>query len=119
MSEIDENAVDISTVEESAKKEFINFGDDSYEADSIYVGINRISFMLSNFSINNAKSTFGEKTELTISSEDKVAYGIYNNLEYDSATELSDGGVVINFKILTKDELRLRKIEKRNRSRTM
>lgn len=109
-----ETTTEETTVEDTTaptEKEIVTVGEDHYETENVSTGINQVSFTLANFNIADAKEKFSGQTSLSVSGQDMIPYGVYQDLEYESATELEDGTVIITFRILTKDEIRIRNLE--------
>lgn len=92
--------------------EYITANGVVYAAKSVTTSINTISFVVGGNATEEAKTAFQPVTELTVSGEDKVAYGIYNNLSYESVTEYADGEVEVTMHIKSTTEVRLDELER-------
>lgn len=91
--------------------EYITANGTKYECQSIETRTNEISFTLKG-EVDTLKSAFKEVTSLTVSAEDDVVYGNYENLRYRSVTEYDDGTVEITMKILTDVEIAVEDLQK-------
>ena len=91
--------------------EYITANGIEYATKSVTTSINAISFKIEGKTANEAKTAFQPVTELTVSGEDKVAYGIYNNLSFESVTEYADGTVEVTMHIKSDAEVRLDALE--------
>ena len=92
--------------------EYITANGVEYAAKSVTTSINAISFKVEGKTANEAKTAFQPVTALTVSGEDKVVYGIYNNLSYESVTEYVDGEVEVTMHIKSTTEVRLDELER-------
>ena len=91
--------------------EYITANGTKYECQNIETKTNEISFTLKG-DLDVLKSAFKEVTSLTVSAEDDVVYGNYENLRYRSVTEYDDGTVEITMKILTDVEIAVEDLQK-------
>lgn len=91
--------------------EYIMANGIEYAAKSVTTSINAISFKIEGKTTEEAKTAFQPVTELTVGGEDKVVYGIYNNLSYESVTEYADGTVEVTMHIKSDAEVRLDALE--------
>ena len=91
--------------------EYITANGTKYECQSIETRTNEISFALKG-EVDTLKSVFKDVTSLTVSAEDDVTYGKYENLRYHAITEYDDGTVEITMKILTDVEIAVENLQK-------
>ena len=91
--------------------EYITANGTKYECQNITTGTNEIRFTLKG-KVDTLKSAFKDVTSLTVSAEDDVTYGKYENLRYRAITEYDDGMVEITMKILTDVEIAVEDLQK-------
>ena len=91
--------------------EYITANGTEYACTKTTTSINTISFAVEGKTAEEVKTAFKQVTELTVSGENKVAYGIYNNLSYKSVTEYEDGSVEVTMHIKSDEEVRLDALE--------
>lgn len=91
--------------------EYITVNGTEYQCKTVSTGVNNISFTMEGHEIEAAHKAFKNATKLTVSGEDKVTYGTYENLSFESATVYEDGTVGVTMHIKTSTELRLEALE--------
>ena len=82
-----------------------------YAAKSVSTSTNQIRFVLDEQQIGDIETAFRQVTDLTVSGEDKVIYGTYSNLSFESATVYDDGSITVVMHIPTEQEIRMAKLE--------
>ena len=91
--------------------EYITANGTKYECKTITTGVNSISFVMEGQDFASVETAFREVTKLTVSGEDGVTYGTYENLSFESATVYEDGTVGVTMHIKSQLEVRLDNIE--------
>ena len=91
--------------------EYITANGVEYACTKATTSINTISFVVEGKTTEEVKQAFKPVTELTVSGEDKVTYGVYTNLSYESVTEYEDGSVEVIMHIKSDTEVRLEALE--------
>lgn len=91
--------------------EYITAGGIEYAAKSATTSIDGITFTLEG-DVSEIASAFKQVTELTVSGEDKVVYGVYGNLSFSSAMVDSEGTVTVFMSIKSDIEVRLDTLER-------
>ena len=91
--------------------EYITANGTKYECQNIVTKENEISFTLAG-EVDTLKSAFKNVTSLTVSAEDDVVYGNYENLRYHLVTEYEDGTVEIAMRILSEVEIAVEDLQK-------
>ncbi len=87
--------------------EYITANGTEYGCQTVTTGINMISFTMQGQEIASIEAAFKGVTELTVSGEDKVTYGNYEYLSFESATVYADGKVSVTMHIKDETEHRL------------
>ena len=82
-----------------------------YATKSVTTGSSNISFMMEGQEITATESAFREVTELEVMGEDKIVYGTYENLVFESATVYEDDTVSVTMHMKSDTEIRLENIE--------
>ena len=82
-----------------------------YAAKAVTTSINTISFAMDGQQIGNIEASFRRETDLTVSREEKTAYGTYANLSFESAMVSEDGSITVVMHIPSKEELRIAALE--------
>lgn len=91
--------------------EFITAGGMEYAAKTVTTSTNAISFTMDGQLIGEIETAFRHVTDLTVSGEEKVTYGTYSNLSFESATVRKDGSITVVMHIPSEQELRLAALE--------
>jgi uncharacterized Zn finger protein len=91
--------------------EYIKAGGNEYAATSVTTSTNSISFTIESGSINEIEEKFRDITSLEVSGEDKVTYGTYDDLTFESATVFEDGSISVTMHIPSETEKRLAELE--------
>lgn len=91
--------------------EYITSNGIEYATKSISTSVRQITFSLEGQSIGDIEIAFRAVTELTVSGDDKITYGTYQNLEFVSATVMNDGSITVVMHIPTAEELRIIALE--------
>lgn len=91
--------------------EYITANGTEYQCKTITTGMNNISFTMEGQTISAIETAFRQVTDLTVSGTDKVTYGTYENLSFESATVHEDGTVEVTMRIKTPTEMRLEALE--------
>ena len=91
--------------------EYIKANGVEYATKSITTGTDSITFTMEGQEIERVHTAFRNVTELTVSGEDKVTYGIYGNLYFSSATVHADATVTVTMRMKSDTEIRLENIE--------
>lgn len=90
--------------------EYITANGVEYATKSATTSIDGITFTLEG-DVSEIASAFKQVTELTVSGEDKVVYGVYGNLSFSSAMVDSDGLVTVFMSIKSDMEQRVETLE--------
>lgn len=91
--------------------EYIKAGGIEYECQKVTTGTDSITFIIGGQTVESIHKAFKDITELTISGEDKKAYGIYSGLSFASAAVDVDDTVSVTMLIRPDLERRLEKVE--------
>lgn len=91
--------------------EYITVNGTEYECESVTTGISSISFIMRGQEISDIEAVFKGVTELEVSEKDKVVYGTYEHLSFESATVYEDGNISVTMHIKDAAELRLDELE--------
>lgn len=91
--------------------EYVTVNGVEYATKSVSTGVSQIVIVMEGQSISDIETEFRNATELTVSGEDKVVYGTYNNLEFVSAMVSADDSITVIMHIPSKEELRLAALE--------
>lgn len=78
--------------------EYITANGVEYAAKSVTTKMDGIGFTLEG-DVSEIASAFKSVTELTVSGEDKVVYGVYGNLSFSSAMVDSEGLITVFMRI--------------------
>ena len=90
--------------------EYITANGVEYAAKSVTTKMDGIGFTLGG-DVSEIASAFKLVTELTVSGEDKVVYGVYGNLSFSSAMVDSEGLITVFMSIKSDIEVRLDTLE--------
>jgi uncharacterized Zn finger protein len=91
--------------------EYIKAGGKEYAAKTVTTSTNSISFTLEDGAIAEIEEALRNVTELEVSGEDKVTYGTYDDLRFESATVHEDGSITVTMHIPSATEKRLSALE--------
>lgn len=91
--------------------EYIKAGGIEYECQTVTTGTDSITFTMEGQAVESIHTAFKDVTELTVSGEDKKAYGIYSGLSFASAAVDVDDTVSVTMLIRPDLERRLEKVE--------
>lgn len=91
--------------------EYIKAGGIEYECQTVTTGTDSITFTMEGQAVESIHTAFKDVTELTVSGEDKKAYGIYSGLSFASAAVDADDTVSVTMLIRPDLERRLEKVE--------
>ena len=91
--------------------EYIKTNGAEYACKAVVTGVDSISFSMEGQAVADMEAAFRPVTELTVADENKVVYGVYKNLSFESATAYGDGTVMVTMHIKSKTELRLENLE--------
>ena len=90
--------------------EYITANGVEYATKSVTTKTDGIGFTLEG-DVSEISSAFKLVTELTVSGEDKVVYGVYGNLSFSSAMVDSEGLITVFMSIKSDIEVRLDTLE--------
>lgn len=90
--------------------EFITANGVEYAAKHVTTTTNQIIITLEDQTISDIEPAFRAVTSLSVSGEDKQAYGEYDHLSFESAEVLASGEIVVTIRIKSETELRLDEI---------
>lgn len=91
--------------------EYIKAGGIEYECQKVTTGTDSITFTMEGQAVESIHTAFKDVTELTVSGEDKKAYGIYSGLSFASVSVDADDTVSVTMLIRPDLERRLEKVE--------
>lgn len=91
--------------------EYIKADNIEYECQTVTTGTDSITFTMEGQAVESIHTAFKDVTELTVSGEDKKAYGIYSGLSFASAAVDADDTVSVTMLIKPDLERRLEKVE--------
>lgn len=91
--------------------EYIKADGIEYECQTVTTGTDSITFIIGGQTVESIHKAFKDITELTVSGEDKKAYGIYSGLTFSSAAVDADDTVSVTMLIRPDLERRLEKVE--------
>ena len=91
--------------------EYIKAEGIEYECQTVTTGTDSITFKMEGQEVESIHTAFKDVTELTVSGEDKKAYGIYSGLSFASAAVDADDTVSVTMFIRPDLERRLEKVE--------
>lgn len=91
--------------------EYITANGVEYAAKSVITSMNSFSFKMDGQQIGDIETAFRSVTNLTVSGEDKTAYGTYENLSFESATVEENGNITVVMHIPSEQELRIASLE--------
>lgn len=91
--------------------EYIKADNIEYECQTVTTGTDSITFTMEGQAAESIHTAFKDVTELTVSGEDKKAYGIYSGLSFASAAVDADDTVSVTMLIKPDLERRLEKVE--------
>ena len=91
--------------------EYIKANNIEYECQTVTTGTDSITFTMEGQAVESIHTAFKDVTELTVSGEDKKAYGIYSGLSFASAAVDADDTVSVTMFIRPDLERRLEKVE--------
>lgn len=91
--------------------EYIKADNTEYECKTVTTGTDSITFTMEGQEIASIHASFKDVTELTVSGEDKIPYGIYSGLTFSSAAVNADGSISVTMQIRSDLERRLEKVE--------
>ena len=91
--------------------EYIKADNIEYECQTVTTGRDSITFTMEGQEVESIHTAFKDVTELTVSGEDKKAYGIYSGLSFASAAVDADDTVSVTMLIKPDLERRLEKVE--------
>ena len=91
--------------------EYIKAGGIEYECQTVTTGTDSITFTMEGQAVESIHTAFKDVTELTVSGEDKIPYGIYSGLTFSSAAVDADDTVSVTMLIRPDLERRLEKVE--------
>ncbi len=91
--------------------EFVKANGAEYACKAVVTGVDSITFSMEGQAVADMEEAFRPVTELTVADENKVVYGVYKNLSFESATAYGDGTVMVTMHIKSKTELRLENLE--------
>lgn len=91
--------------------EYIKADKIEYECQTVTTGTDSITFTMEGQAVESIHTAFKDVTELTVSGEDKKAYGIYSGLTFSSAAVDADDTVSVTMLIRPDLERRLEKVE--------
>lgn len=91
--------------------EIIAVGDVKYTATNVRTGINSISFMLPELTVDEAEGAFKNVESLTVENENGETYGEYPNVSYEYLTKDADGNVSVSMYILTMDQIQIKELQ--------
>lgn len=92
--------------------EYIKADGIEYECQTVTTGTDSITFTMEGQAVESIHTAFKDVTELTVSGEDKKAYGIYSGLSFASVTVNSNNNIIVKMLIKTPEEMRLDNLEK-------
>ena len=90
--------------------EYITANGVEYDTKSVTTKMDGIGFTLEG-DVSEIASAFKLVTELTVSGEDKVVYGVYGNLSFSSAMVDSEGLITVFMRIKQDMEQRVETLE--------
>ena len=91
--------------------EYIKANNIEYECQTVTTGTDSITFTMEGQAVESIHTAFKDVTELTVSGEDKQAYGIYSGLSFASVAVDADDTVSVTMLIRSDLERRLEKVE--------
>ena len=91
--------------------EYIKANGIEYECQTVITGTDSITFIIGGQTVESIHTAFKDVTELTVSGEDKKAYGIYSGLSFALAAVDVDDIVSVTMFIRPDLERRLEKVE--------
>ena len=91
--------------------EFVIISGESIETSAVSTGINSISMTFAGADISEMVAKFTDVTDLSISGEDLVPYGIYSNLVFAVAEVDAESNVKITMQIGSNLEQRITALE--------
>lgn len=91
--------------------EYIKADNIEYECQKVTTGTDSITFTMEGQAVESIHTAFKDVTELTVSGEDKKAYGIYSGLSFALAAVDADDTVSVTMLIKPDLERRLEKVE--------
>ena len=95
--------------------EYVIIGNDYTEVSSFVTKPSELVFTVNNGNAMYLKDKFIEVSELKVSGEDKLVYGNYDGLVFESSSVDKDGNVTITMHIMSEIERRLHAIESSQR----
>ena len=91
--------------------EIITTGGIDYTVQNISTGLNTISFVVQEMTVDEVESAFKNVTALSVKSESGEVYGEYPNTVYSSVTKDAAGNVTVTMRIPTKIEQQIAKLQ--------
>ena len=91
--------------------EIITVNSVDYAAQNVTTGINTISFVLPELTLEEAETVFKKAESLTVGSEDNEVYGYYPNVKFESISKDANGGITVTMHILTELELQIKELQ--------
>lgn len=91
--------------------EYIKVDNIEYECQTVTTGTDSITFTMEGQAVESIHTAFKDVTELTVSGEDKKAYGIYSGFSFASASVDADDTVSVTMFIRPDLERRIEKVE--------
>lgn len=82
----------------------------AYAAQSVTTGVNKISIVLTDLTVEEAEEVFRYAESLTVGTEEEE-YGYYPNVSFESVTKDVDGNVSVTMHILTKEEIQIKELQ--------
>ena len=91
--------------------EIITTGGIDYAVQNLCTGLNTISFVVQEMTVDEAELTYKNVTDLAVKSEEGDVYGEYPNVVYASVTKDAEGYVAVSMRIPTQMEQQIAELQ--------